>query len=354
VSEAPKETRVDHERLRTLCTSILVGVRVPEADATVVANLLAEANLCGIDTHGVIRLKLYVDRIIAGGIKVEPEIQTVRENPCTALLDGDNCLGPVGGTQAMDLAIAKAANTGIGMVAIRNCNHYGPAGHYARLATARGMIGISITNTLASMPPTGGAAPRQGNNAYSIGFPASEEPAVVVDGATSKASWGKLFLCAQEGQDLPEDCYVDSAGAPTLNPQDVMDGGGLLPFAEHKGYGLAVAFELLTGMLAAAPLDHKIPHPYKKLDVPGDNTFFMGAIDADCFAGADEFKRDMDEWVRFMRDTPRAPGVERVWLPGEKEAVTRQERFEEGIPLGENMMQELRELAQQAGVQFDI
>lgn len=354
MSEASRETRIDHEPLRALCTSILVGVGVPEADAGVVADLLAEANLCGIDTHGVIRLKLYVDRIIAKGIQVEPDIRTVRDNKCTALLDGDNCLGPVGGTRAMELALKKAASAGMGIVTIRNCNHYGPAGHYARLATHRDMIGISITNTLASMPPTGGAAPRQGNNAYSIGFPADKEPAVVVDGATSKASWGKLFLCAQQGQDLPEGCYVDSAGAPTLSPQDVMDGGGLLPFAEHKGYGLAVAFELLTGMLASAPLDHEIPHPYKKLDVPGDNTFFMGAIDVECFAGAAEFKRNMDEWAQFMHSTPRAPGVERIWLPGEKEAVTRQERLEEGIPLGENMVRELRELAQLTSVQFDI
>ncbi len=347
------EIRVAHEPLRKLCAAIQLAAGVPAGDARVVADLLVEANLAGVDTHGVIRLKLYVDRIHAGGINVQPHLRAVRENACTALLDGDNCLGPVGGTRAMDLALAKASITGLGVVAIRNCNHYGPAGHYARLATARSMIGIAVTNTLASMPPTGGAEARQGNNAYSIGFPAGDEPAVVVDGATSRASWGKVFLCAQQGEALPADCYVDRDGAPTVNPQDVMAGGGLLPFAGHKGYGLAVAFELLTGMLAAAPLDHEIPHPYKALDLPGDNTFFMGAIDTDCFAGAAEFKQRMDEWVRFMRATRRAPGAERVWLPGEKEAVSRQERLGGGIPLGAAMMEELAELAQAAGVAFD-
>ena len=354
MSPAPNDVIVAHDALRLLCTRILEAANVPSQDARTVADLVVEANLCGLDTHGVIRLKLYVDRIKAGGIKTDPQLRVVRENACTALLDADNGLGPVGGTYAMELAIQKANSAGIGVVAIRNSNHYGPAGHYTRLATARNIIGISITNTLASMPPTGGAAPRQGNNAYSIGFPADREPAVIIDGATSKASWGKLFLCAQTGEDLPEGCFVDKNGQPTLSPQAVMDGGGLLPFAGHKGYGLAVAFELLTGMLADAPLDHEIPHPYKKLDAPGDNTFFMAAFSLDCFAGADEFKRRMDEWIRCMRATPKAPGVERIWLPGEIEAVTRASRLEDGIPLGANMIQELRELAHEGGVEFSL
>ena len=352
MSPAPNDVIVAHDALRLLCTRILEAANVPSQDARTVADLLVEANLCGLDTHGVIRLKLYVDRIKAGGIKTDPQLRVVRENACTALLDADNGLGPVGGTYAMELAIQKANSAGIGVVAIRNSNHYGPAGHYTRLATARNMIGISITNTLASMPPTGGAAPRQGNNAYSIGFPADREPAVIIDGATSKASWGKLFLCAQTGEDLPEGCFVDKNGQPTLSPQAVMDGGGLLPFAGHKGYGLAVAFELLTGMLADAPLDHEILIR-TEAGRSGDNTFFMAAFSLDCFAGADEFKRRMDSGYGSCA-RPRRPGVERIWLPGEIETVTRASRLEDGIPLGANMIQELRELAHEGGVEFSL
>lgn len=347
------EQRVRHEWLLNLTTRVQVGFGVPEDQAQIVADCLVEANLMGLDTHGVIRLKFYMDRIRDGGNNPHPDIQCVRDNLCTALLDADQALGPVGGKMAMDLAIDKAAEHGIGLVLIRNCNHYGPAGHYARMAAAQDMIGLSITNVLASMPPTGGGEARVGNNPYAIAIGAGEEPPVVIDSATSKSSWGKLFLCAQQGEDLPPDCFVDSDGAMTLDPQAVFNGGGLLPIAGHKGYGIAVAIELLTGMLAAAELDHDIPHPYKHLDKSGANTFAMGAVRLDQFVDVTEFKARMDEWIRFIRDTRKAPGVDRVWLPGEMEIVTRQERAANGIPLPATMMEELEALAKEAGVPFE-
>jgi L-2-hydroxycarboxylate dehydrogenase (NAD+) len=207
-----------------------------------------------------------------------------------------------------------------------------------------------MTNVIAAMPPTGGAEARQGNNPFSIAFPADREPPVVVDGAMSKGTWGRLFLCIQRGEALPEGLYVDKDGLPTTDPQAVLDGGCLLPIAEHKGYGLAVAIELLTGMLAGWSLDHEVPHPYKVLDKPGDNTYLMAAIRIDHFTDVAAFKRRMDEWIRFMRATRRAPGVQRIWLPGEMEHVTRAERLAKGIPLHVNQLAELEGLAREAGV----
>lgn len=349
-----KDVLINHESLRRLCTRIQVGYGVPESDAKTVSDCLVESNLMGLDTHGVIRLKLYMDRIKAGGNNPRPNISILRENACTALMDADNALGPVGGTHAIELAIEKARSGGLGVVVIRNCNHYGPAGYYARMALKNEMIGISMTNVLPSMPPTGGAEARIGNNAYAIAFPAQDEPPVVTDGATSMASWGKLFLCAQQGEDLPVACYVDSEGRPTVKPQDVLNGGSLLPFAGHKGYGIAVAIELLTGMLADAPLDHEIPHPYKILSEPGLNTFFMAAIRLDNFVEPQKFKQRMDEWIRFIRSTRKSEGTERVWLPGEKEIVTRNQRIADGINLNIKMVDELKLLASEAGVVFEL
>ena len=345
---------VGHESLHRLCTKIQVGFGVPEPDADVVSDCLIAANLMGVDTHGVLRLRVYMDRIKAGGNNPRPNIHTVRENPCTALMDADNALGPVGGKRAMALAIEKAGAIGIGIVVIRNCNHYGPAGHYARMALERDMIGVSMTNVLASMPPTGGVEARTGNNPYSISFPAQDEPPVVVDAATSMSSWGTLFVCAQRGEDLPSGCYLDSEGRPTVNPQDVMNGGALLPIAGHKGYGLAMAIELLTGMLANAPMAPDIPHLNKVLDKPGANTFFMAAIRIDNFVDTKQFKRRMDEWIRLIRSTRKMDGVERIWLPGEKEIVARQQRIVEGIPLNAEMVAEMQALAAEAGVAFDL
>lgn len=339
---------VSHEVLRKLCTDIQMSFGVPGSDAGIVADCLVDANLMGLDTHGVIRLKFYMDRIKAGGNNPRPQIRKLQDGPTIAVLDADNGLGPVGGKAAMDLAMAKADEMGVGVVAVRNGNHYGPAGWYARMAAIRDMVGMSFSNVLASMAPTGGAQRQVGNNPYAYAFPAAELPPVVVDGATSKSSWGKLMLCAQQQTRLPEGCYLDAAGNPTTDPQAVMDGGSLLPFAFHKGYGLAVAVELLTGLLAGGALDHDIPHPYKELADPGANSFLMLAMKLDAFGDTTEIKKRTDAFIDRIHATPRAPGVDRVWLPGEMEAVTRAERLRDGIPLSAAMIDELENLVPHA------
>ncbi len=345
-----KTFRIEHQRLREVCTRIQTAFGVPTEDAGVVSDCLVEADLMGIETHGLIRLKFYMDRVRAGGNNPRARMRRVRDNPCTAVLDADNALGPVGGKAGMDLAIAKAAEVGIGMVLVRNCNHYGPAGHYARMPVEREMIGMSLCNVLASMPPTGGAEACVGNNPYAVAFPAGQEPPVVVDACTSKGSWGKVFLAAKTGQSLEPECYTDAEGRVTLDPRAVMGGGCLLPIAGHKGYGIAAAIELLTGMLAGAALDHDIPHPYKHLDRPGDNTFLMAAIRVDQFQDVPDFRRNMDAWVRHIRGSRRAPGVERIWLPGEIEAETRKARLSGGVPVNPAVWEEVRALAREAGV----
>ena len=239
------EIRVRHQWLRGMCNDIQVGFGMPEGDSDIVSDCLVEADLMGIDTHGVIRLKLYVDRIREGGNNPNPNMRRVKDSPSTALLDADNALGPVGGKMGMDFAIEKAEEHGIAMVLVRNCNHYGPAGCYSRMA-------------------------------------------------------------------------------------------------------------LLTGMLAGSRLDHDMHHAYKSLDKPGWNSFTMAAVRVDRFTELAEFKGRMDEWIRMMRNTRKAPGVDRIWLPGEKEAATRAERTAQGIPLNEKMIEELAALAKEAGVPFDM
>lgn len=345
---------VDHQKLYQLCVDIQIGFGIPEQDAKTVSECLVEADLMGINTHGVIRLKLYMDRIKAGGNNPSPNIKVIRENTNTALVDADNALGPVGGKFAMDMAVEKSKKNGVGVVIIRNCNHYGPAGYYARIALEHDMIGVSLTNVLASMPPTDGAEVRIGNNAYAIAFPTMEEFPIVVDGATSMSSWGKLFLCMKNGNNLPPGSYIDKNGNITLNPQDVLNGGALLPFAGHKGYGIAVAIELLTGMLAGSALDHEIPHPYVELSKPGLNTFFMSAIRISDFVDPEQFKRNIDDWIKYIRSARKQTGKERIWLPGEKEFSIKNQRIIEGIPLDDEIINDLKSLADSVGVIFDL
>lgn len=347
--EATTPFYLSAEALLRLVQEILLRHGVPEEDAAVTADCLVWANLHGIDTHGVIRLKVYVDRIREGGNNPRPHLRVVQETPVAAVLDGDNALGPVGGVRAMRLAMEKAAAAGVGLVALRNSNHYGAAAYYATMALERDMIGFSATNVLPSMPPTGGREARVGNNPLALAFPAAEEPPVVLDMATSRSSWGVLFAAAQAGRPLPEGCFLDAAGQPTVDPQAVLAGGALLPIADYKGYGLALCLGLLTGLLSDGSFDADLPHPYKFLDQPGRNAFFMGALRIDQFLPPERFKARVDEVVRLLRNTPRAPGVERIYLPGEKEWEAAQERQRTGIPLPPAMVEELRTLAESCG-----
>ncbi len=345
--------RVPAQKLFDLCKSVLLEAGVPEQHAVDTAHCLVTANLRGVDTHGVIRLKVYVDRLRAGGNNPRPDIRIVRDSAAAAVMDADNALGPVAGARSMELAIEKAASTGVGVVTVRRGNHYGPAAHYSMMALERDMIGVSMTNVLASMPPTGGRGRVLGNSPISVAIPAGEEPPIVLDIATSLASWGKVFACAQSGEPLPEGCYLDAEGRPTTDPADILERAGcLLPIASYKGYGMALVMSILTGLLADGAFDPDIPHPYKFLDRGGENAYFQAALRIDLFDEPAHFKRRVDEVIRLVRSTPLAPGAERVYLPGEKEHETFQERSRLGVPLHENMLAELKVLAEEAGVEW--
>lgn len=344
-----RAVRVFPDDLHSLVSEILQFHGMKEEDAGITADHLVAANLRGVHTHGVIRLAGYIKRIQAGGNNPRPRIKVVRQTENSALMDGDNSLGQVGGKRAMELAIDKAQKHGIGLVTMRNSNHYGMAGYYALLAAQRDMIGFSMTNVLASMAPAGGVSKRLGNNPISFAFPTAAEPPVVVDFATSKSSWGKALLCAQSGEPLPEDCFTDAEGKATRIAAAFLDGGTLLPIAGHKGYGLALAISLLTGLLADGDFDTDLPHLYKELDKPGANSFTMGAVRIDSFVPAARFKQRLDSIVQQVRTTPTAPGVARVYVPGEIEHEKEQEQKAYGILFNSEMIQELIDLAREAG-----
>jgi len=346
-----KTTRtVAAEQVREFVSAILRGHGVPAEDAMITADHLVKANLRGVDTHGVIRLKGYIARIKAGGNNPRPKISVVKESSFGAVMDGGNGLGQVGGRRAMELAIKKAGESGIGIVVLRNSNHYGMAGYYSMMPLKYDMLGLSMTNVLACMAPTGGTAGRVGNNPISLALPAGEEPPVVLDMASSKSSWGRALLCQEKGEPLPEDCFMDVNGNPTLDADAFLDGGTLLPIAEHKGYGIALGISLLCGLLADGPFDTELPHLYKKLDAPGGNSFLMAAAKVDTFAPIAHFKKRMDKTIAMIRATPRAAGVSGIYLPGQIEHETELKRRQSGIPINETLISDLQSLAEEIGL----
>jgi LDH2 family malate/lactate/ureidoglycolate dehydrogenase len=345
--------RIPNKDLFDLVSAILRSHGLPDDDAAATAEHMVAADLRGVNTHGVIRLAGYIKRIQAGGNNPHPEIKVISQTDNTALMDGDNSFGQVGGKRAMQLAIDKAGDKGIGLVTMRNSNHYGMAGYYALMAVQHDMIGISMSNVLAAMAPTGGTTPRLGNNPIAFAFPAEEEPPVVVDFATSKSNWGKALLCAQSGEPLPEDCFTDSKGDPTTSAEAFLDGGTLIPIAGHKGYGLALVISLMTGLLADSDFDTEIPHLYKELGKPGANSFTMAAIKIDSFQPVGRFKKRLDSIIRLIRTGGLAPGSDRIYLPGEIEYGKEKEQRTKGIVLKRDMAKELIDLAKQSGLNAD-
>ena len=205
--------------------SVFRQLEVPAADATLAAEVLAAADLRGIDSHGVARLPTYVAMLQLGAINPRPALSIVRQSASTATVDGDNGLGLVVGPKANDIAMDKAATAGTGWVSVRNTNHYGIAGYYALQAVGRGLIGWSMTNTTAIVAPLWGAEARLGTNPISIGFPAGAEPPIVLDMATSAVAYGKIEIAARKQEHIPQGWAIDSAGNPTLDP-----GGRARPF----------------------------------------------------------------------------------------------------------------------------
>lgn len=345
---------VDSSELRACTATILARAGVPQAQADRVAECLVFADLRATTTHGVLRLAHYIDRLDAGGINARPDMRVVSRSAATTLLDGDNGFGAVVAARAMEIAIEQADSAGVGVVVARNLNHFGAAGYYALLAAERDMIGIASGNVPALMAPTGGREAMIGNNPLAIAFPSLEHPQIVWDAAMSRSSWGALVIAAQTGNELPEGAFLAPDGAPTRDPDTVLAGGSLVPIAGYKGYGLALCLGLLTGVLGSAPFDADLPHPYRELAEPGRNSAVMIALDIGAFREVGGFAREVEAIGQSLTQLPTDSQAERVWLPGEKEALAERERSRNGIPLSEHTVADLAALAKRFGVDWTL
>ena len=341
---------VDHTTLRHFIAAALVRHGLPAADAAQVAALMAEADLQGSDGHGVIRLPQYVKRIRAGGINLRPNIHVVHERAAMAVLDGDNGMGHLVVSRAVDIAIEKARHTGVAWVSTRYSNHAGPASLYARQPLQHNMLGLYFAVGNANhLPPWGGMDVLLSTNPIAVGVPTAEEPPVVLDMATTVAAYGKVKAKAKRGESMPEGWMIDRQGQPLLDPQRAHE-GFLLPIGEHKGYGLALMVGLLAGTLGGAAMGRQV------VDFNADHSSVTNTgqailvIDLAAFGDPAQFKQNVDTLVRDLRNSERLPGVERIWLPGEQSYEKRQRYTQGGIPLARVLFDELNTLAQEWGI----
>ena len=354
-NSAEKMTRVDHRKLKRFVASSFEKLGVPKEDAEIAANVLVQADLRGVDTHGVIRFSphaWYVKWLIEGSLTARPKLRVISESATTALIDGDRGMGMVIGHRAMEMAIEKAKSAGVAMVGVRNSRHYGMSAYYGMLALPHDMIGIAMTNASRQVVPTFGREARFGTNPMCFAVPADKELPFVLDMATTTAAAGKLELAARLGKSIPGGWALDENAASTTDPRAAQKARRLLPLGgtresgSHKGYGLAILVEILCGVLTGT-----ITALNANQDPRGH---FFAAIRVDAFRPVAEFKHDMDRLIIDLKSTPPAEGQERVYVAGEIEFETAQERAEHGIPLHGSVLKGLRAVAEQVGVPYDL
>ncbi len=333
---------------------------VSEEDAILCADVLIKSDLRGTESHGVGRLRMYYDRLKSGLIEKQTKLSIVRESPTTAVIDGNHGIGMVVATKAMQLAIQKAKELGMGAVAVRNSTHFGIDGFYPLMAVHQNMIGMSFTNARPCVSPTHGTQPTLGTNPIAFGAPTDEECPFLYDGATSITQRGKIEVLARAEKPVPEGWVIDKENAPMTDAdkildQILLDDAALLPLGGtseisggHKGYCLSTMVEILSSALQSGAFLFQL----SGLDENNNPTrfrvghFFM-VMNIENFLPVDEFKKNIGDLLRTLRSTRKAPGEARIYTAGEKEFEMEKIVTEQGVPVNANLRKDLLYLQQE-------
>jgi len=350
--------------LRDFTVGVFKHFGVPDADAQLAAGVLIKSDLRGIDSHGVARLHSYFEMLELGRINPKPKVKIIREKTSVATVDGDNGLGLVVGPKANEIAMDKAERHGSGWVSVRNTNHFGFAGYYPLKALERDLVGWAMTNSTKLVAPLWGAERMLGTNPIAIAFPGYKEPPIVIDMATSAVAYGKIEIALRKREPVPIGWVVDKDGRDTTNPQDMIDGGAQLPLGSdremggHKGYGLASMVDILCGVLSGANWGPFAPPFALRQEIPQRSVgkgigHFFGAMEIDGFIDKDEFKKQIDDWIKVFRSTKPAPGTQGPLIPGDPERKAEAIRSKEGIPLIKPVVDDLLDISRKTGIPFD-
>lgn len=338
-------------RLRRFAEEALERAGLSRKDAALVADSLVEANLRGVDSHGVGRLfPAYIQKLRSGQVNPRPRLRVLRDRGATALLDGDDGMGQVVAAAAMDLAIRKARRAGIAVVGVRRSSHCGAAAYFAMRALGHGMIGIAMTSgTSNAMAPWGGRTALLSNNPVAVAIPASRRLPVVLDMAMSVVARGKIVLAAKAGRPIPLDWALRANGEPTTNPAEAL-AGLLRPIGDYKGAGLALVVGVLTAILTGGAFGREILGFYENMREPHNTGHLMLAIRIAHFMPLTAFHRRMDAAVDELKSSKPVRGATAILLPGEPEFLTARRRRREGIPVPAALAAELDALGASLGI----
>jgi len=343
---------ISYDHLVNFCRSAYEKRGVPPEEAHIGAEYLVKSDLRGVATHGVMRLPAYIRRLEEGWMRPVMKLETLRSKGATSLINACGSMGQIVAHHAMGLATELAAEHGVGWVNVIDSSHFGTAGLFAMRALEKNFIGYLCSNSAPQMAPYGGRKKIMGNNPLAYAFPAGSRPPVVLDFSCSTVSVGRVILSAKQGASIPHGWAVDAEGRPTTDPKDVSErDGSLLPMAEHKGYGLAIAHEILTAVLGGGRWTMFIKDIYKPAPdgIQGTCHSFM-ALDPECFVGREEFIEGITRYIDAVKASPTAQGVEEILYPGEGSARIETERRSSGIPLPEAVAVDLQNLAERLAV----
>ena len=344
---AENEMRLHWESLQDFTRKIFETAGLPPQDAAIEAEVLVWANLRGIDSHGVLRLPWYLDFAERGVMNVRPDIRVLKETPAVLYLDADRAFGPVVTVLAMEKVVEKARQVGIGWALIRNLTHQGAMAYYSLMAARAGMAGMAIVCSPPNMAPFGARAAGLHNSPIAIAVPAADHP-IVVDFATCAVSEGKVRLYKTEGKRVPDGWVLDGEGNFSTDPNDAYEDGAIAPLGGdqgHKGYGLAVAIDLLGGILSGAT-SAAMAGRY-------GNNFLFQVIDPGAFGDPSDFRRGIEDYVHYVTSARRRDGVDQILLPGQIEQIRRAEHLEHGLRIEPEVWNQLKELGRSMGIELE-
>jgi hydroxycarboxylate dehydrogenase B len=339
------------EKLENICKEIFKGAGLSDAEAHRVSHSLVVANMMGHDSHGVIRVTQYIQALKDGNVHADQKIKTVRDADASAVVDGGWGFGQTVCSQAMELAIEKAAVRSMAAVELFNSSHIGRLGEYAEMAAEANMIGIVMCNNHGAgrlMSAFGGMDPKMSPNPIAIGIPTGGDFPIVVDMTSSTVAEGKIRVYRNRGENIPDGWALDAEGNPVSEPDKFYGPprGAILPFGgicAHKGYALAVAVDILSGALGGAGCSREDATRI-------GNGVFMMVIKIEAFTGVDNFRGEVDSFIGFLKDSRLIPGFDGIRMPGEIEHTLRLQKEKEGVTVDDGTWGQICETAQSVGV----
>ena len=345
--------RVSVEALEAFCIKSMVRSGLSETDARTTARVLVTTDTWGVFSHGTKQLLHYLRKVRAGGINPRATPEIVKEGPSWALVDGHCAMAMVSACLAMEQAIRKAKISGLAYVGVKNSTHFGAAGYYANLAATQDMIGLAMSNVDTNMTAPGARGSIIGNNPMAYAIPAGKEYPILLDIAMSTVAAGKIYTAQASSKPIPDNWLVDAEGLPTTNISNYPRVGSLLPMSGHKGYGLAILVEILAAAMTGAAVTTEVKSWLLDLALPTNEGHAFLVIDVGALIPIEEFKGRVDRMIQNMRQSPKAKGADRIYLPGEKEWERRKEALEQGIELPNDVRANLLAMAREAGIEPD-